>query len=124
MKTKILLVEPDPICRWYLIATLANDYEVIGGVSGMEAVKQQIAAEFPDLLVVGERQPHGLWIAKWARINFAIPTILLTTERQIDLQQYQLFYHGIEVVQKPFQWRQIRRCINKTLGKRHGLFLQ
>ncbi len=113
----ILIVDDDPDIRGMMVRFLETIGEVSVAATGEEALRL-IAARPPRLMLLDVVMPgmSGIEVLKAARDSTGeITIIMLTSEDDVGLAKQCLELGAAEYVTKPFNWRELKEKVKRSL---------
>ncbi len=121
-KSRILVVDDDPLIRHIVAASLAKDqYEIVEAASGEEGLVQAAAAR-PDLVLLDVMMPgiYGYEVCFQLRANTVtanVPIIMLTALGEIKEKVHGMQVGADDYVTKPFDPRELRSRVEAHLRR-------
>ncbi|MFK7937542.1 MAG: hypothetical protein AB8G22_28760 [Saprospiraceae bacterium] len=114
MKKTILVVEKDAIAGLYFEFQLKRNKCIVHRVGNELEIRPALLHHYPDVVIASTNGFMDKSCYEWAKVircEYGIPTILLSSSRQIDLEKDEFFYNGVEVLHKPIIAGELRKAL-------------
>ncbi|MEZ9142018.1 MULTISPECIES: PleD family two-component system response regulator [unclassified Shewanella] len=118
-KSKILVIDDDPVCTSMLLAILGDDYLVMTANSGDGAIELLSSVE-PDLIFLDITMPdvNGYQVIKYVKkhsLNQQVPIVVVSSLIEESDQDFALKLGADDYLTKPILPNNVQKMVDKYL---------